>query len=198
MLVAANPRDAPHSRRQRRRQEILPQMNADRPVSRVRDWLNARVGHRHICVHLRSSAAKISFFLIGQPQQNATRQDLAHPRPATRPGSTGPFKPFRIDPMDREPAAKSAPTAPFKAFRIDPMDREPAANSAPTAPFKPFRTDPLNREPTAKPGPTAPRVAGSKAFSAAATAQPARVLHQIALVRRPTSLDTPRPGVIIP
>ena len=176
MLVAANPRDAPHSRRQRRRQEILPQMNADRPVSRVRDWLNARVGHRHICVHLRSSAAKISFFLIGQPQQNATRQDLAHPRPATRPGSTGPFKPFRIDPMDREPAA----------------------NSAPTAPFKPFRTDPLNREPTAKPGPTAPRVGGSKAFSAAATAQPARVLHQIALVRRPTSLDTPRPGVIIP
>src|SRR5580658_759659 len=39
----------------------------------------------------------------------------------------------------------------------------------------------LNREPSSKPGPTVPSVAGSNAFSAAATAQPARALHPIAL-----------------
>jgi hypothetical protein len=38
----------------------------------VRDWLKARVSHRDICVHLRSSAAKIPFFSITQPQPDAT------------------------------------------------------------------------------------------------------------------------------
>src|SRR5579863_2834560 len=116
-------------------------MNADILVPRVRDWLNSRVGHRHIGVHLRSSAAKIPCFLIGQPQQNATRQGPgpAHPHAATRPGSTVPFKPSRIDPLNREPTT----------------------NPSMTVPFKPTRTDPLNREPTAKTSAPAPRVAGS-------------------------------------
>jgi hypothetical protein len=127
-----------------------------------------------------------------------SRIDPMNREPTATPGSTAPFKPSRIDPMNREPTAKPAPTVPFKPSRIDPMNRESMAKPAPTAPFGPSRIDPMNREPMAKPGPTAPRVAGSNAFSAAATAQPARVLHQIALVRRPTSLDTPRPGVIIP
>ena len=113
-------------------------MNADRPVLWERVWLNARLSYRHICVHRRSSAAKIPFFLVRQPEPDATREapGPAHPHPAT-PG--------------------------------------------PSVLFKPFRTDPLNREPTAKAGPPAPSVAGSNAFSAAATAQPARALHPIAL-----------------
>jgi hypothetical protein len=49
----------------------LPRMNADKLLSRPRDWLNARVSHRHICVHLRLFAAKILFSLITQPQPNA-------------------------------------------------------------------------------------------------------------------------------
>jgi hypothetical protein len=105
-------------------------------------------------------------------------------RPAQVPltaGPTAPFKHSRIDPLNREPTAKPGSTAPFKPFRTDPLNREPAAKSGSTAPFKPFRIDPLNREPTAKAGPPAPSVAGSNAFSAAATAQPARALHPIAL-----------------
>jgi hypothetical protein len=81
--------------------------------------------------------------------------------------------------MNREPPAKPA-TGPFEPFRIDPLNREPMAKAAPTAPFKPFRIDPLNREPATKPAPTAPSPAGSNAPSAAATAQPARALHPIA------------------
>src|SRR5277367_5149904 len=38
-------------------------MNADEPVSWVRDWLNARISDHSICVHLRSSAAKIPSYL---------------------------------------------------------------------------------------------------------------------------------------
>jgi hypothetical protein len=45
------------------------------------------------------------------------------------------------------------PPVPFKPFRIDPLNREPTAEPAPTAPFKPSRTDPLNREPGAIPDP---------------------------------------------
>jgi len=157
-------------------------MNADRPVLWERVWLNARLSYRHICVHRRSSAAKIPFFLVRQPEPDATREapGPAHPHPAT-PGPSVLFKPFRTDPLNREPTAKSGSTVPFKPFRTDPLNREPAAKSGSTAPFKPFRIDPLNREPTAKAGPPAPSVAGSNAFSAAATAQPARALHPIAL-----------------
>jgi hypothetical protein len=43
-------------------------MDADKPVPWVRDWLNSRVSHRSICVHLRSSAAKIPCFLLRQAQ----------------------------------------------------------------------------------------------------------------------------------
>jgi hypothetical protein len=75
-------------------------------------------------------------------------------------GPTAPFKPSRIDPMDREPAARPGATAPFTPFRIDPLNREPTAKPGPTVPFKPSRIDPLNREPSEKPGPTAPSAAG--------------------------------------
>src|SRR5580700_1243029 len=83
-------------------------MNADKLVSRLRDWLNARVSHRHICVHLRLFAAKILFFLITQPQPDAPREGPgpARPHPPAKPGPTAPFKPSRIDPLNREPTAK--------------------------------------------------------------------------------------------
>jgi hypothetical protein len=74
------------------------------------------------------------------------------PQGAPTPGPTAPFKPSRIDPLNREPAAKPAPTAPFKPFRIDPYTcechaaaptvwlgsncREPPKDPAPRAPFK--------------------------------------------------------------
>ena len=48
--------DPAHIRQSTRRaagKKSLPQMNADRPMSRVRDWLNSRVSHRDICVHPR-------------------------------------------------------------------------------------------------------------------------------------------------
>src|SRR5580692_8094066 len=87
-------------------------MNADRLIRWVRDWLNSRVSHHDISVHLRSSAAKIPFFLITHPQPDATRQGPgpSHPHPTT-PGSTAPFKPSGIDPLNREPAAELAPRA---------------------------------------------------------------------------------------
>jgi hypothetical protein len=91
---------------------------------------------------------------------------------APRPNPVAPFKPSRIDPLNREPTAKPGPTVPFKPSRIDPLNREPAAKPA-TAPKKPSRTDPLNREPTATTGATAPRVTRSNASGAAATAQAA-------------------------
>ena len=140
--------------------KFLPQMNADRPVSRVRVWLNARLSHRDISVHLRSSAAKIPFFLITQPQPNGTRHGPGpvRPYPAAKPGPTVPFKPFRTDPLNREPTARPGSTAPFKPFRTDPLNREPTAKPGSTVPFKPFRfkpsrTDPLNREPGIVPDP---------------------------------------------
>ena len=141
--------------------ESLPQMNADRPTWWVRDWLNSRVSHRDICVHLRSSAAKIPFSLIGQPQPNATRQgpDNAHPHPAT-PSPTAPFKPSRTDPLSREPAAKPASTAPFKPFHIDPLNREPMASPGSAVPFKPSLTDRLNLiRPLRAPQPRRPHLA---------------------------------------
>jgi hypothetical protein len=168
-------------------------MNADRLVWWVRDWLNSRISHRDICVHLRSSAAKIPFFLIRQSQPNATRQGPGpgYLPPAT-PGPIAAFKPFRTDLLNREPTAKPGPTVPFKPSRTDLLNHELTAKPGPTAPFKPFRTDPLNREPTAKPGATAPRVAGSNAFSAAVTAQPARAIHPIAPLKR-RAADAPAP-----
>jgi hypothetical protein len=75
---------------------------------------------------------------------------------APRPGPAAPFKPSRIDPLNREPTAQPGPNAPLKPFRIDPLNREPTAKPGPTAPFKPFSTDSLNREPTATPGSTVP------------------------------------------
>ena len=118
----------------------------------------------------------LSAFIRVHPRQNpfafgCNPAGLAHhPRPrrrtappAIRPSQgaptlapTAPFKPSRIDPLNREPAAKPTPTAPFKPFRTDPLNREPTANPAPTARFKPSRIDPMNREPTAQPGPTVP------------------------------------------
>jgi hypothetical protein len=87
---------------------------------------------------------------------------------ASTPGPVAPFKPFRIDPLNREPTAKLRPTTPFKPSRIDPLNREPTAKSGSTAPFKPSRTEPLNREPGAFPDP-AP--------------QPVHRLHETAHIR---------------
>ena len=56
-----------------------------------------------------------------------------------------------IRPSQRAP--KHGPAAPFKPFRIDPLNRERTAKPGATAPFKPFRLDPLNREPGAFPDP---------------------------------------------
>src|SRR5580658_140007 len=104
-------------------------MNADSLLSWGRDWLNARLSHRHIGVHRRSSAAKIPCFWITQPKPDAAQEGPGpvHPHAAARPGPAVPFKPSRIDPLNREPAAMSGSTAPFKQFRIDPMNREPTA-----------------------------------------------------------------------
>jgi hypothetical protein len=96
------------------------------------------------------------------------RIDPPNREPAAEPNSTVPSKPSRIDPLNREPAAKLDSTVPFKPSRIDPLNREPMAKPAPTAPFKPFRIDPLNREPGAFPDP-AP--------------QPVHRLHEIAHTR---------------
>ena len=135
-------------------------MNADRPVSWVRDWLNSGFSHRDICVHLRSSAAKIPFFLTTQPQPNAPRQgpDHAHPHPAA-PGPTVSFKPSRTDLLNRAPAAKPA-TAPFKPFRTDPLNREPKAMPRPGAASEPLARNAIHRKtaapPAARHGPIAP------------------------------------------
>jgi hypothetical protein len=82
--------------------------------------------------------------------------------PCTGAGLLDPELAVRVDGL-RAPAirpSQDAPTptstAPFKPSRIDPLNREPTVESA-TAPFKPFRIDPLNRELTAKPSSTAPR-----------------------------------------
>ena len=132
-------------------------MNADSLTRWVPDWLNSRVSHRDICVHLRSSAAKIPFSRITQPKPDAPREGPGpvHPH-AVAPATATPFKPSRIDPLNREPpvAFKSprsepvdpAPTAPSKPFRTDPLNREPKAKPGATARFKPSRTDPLNRD----------------------------------------------------
>jgi|SRR5580692_8918642 hypothetical protein len=97
-------------------------MNADSLVSWVRDWLNSRISHRDISVHLRSSAAKIVYFLITQPQPDAPRQGpgSVHPHAAAKPGSTVQFKPSRIDPLNREPAAnpphRTVQTIPYRSL----------------------------------------------------------------------------------
>ena len=69
---------------------------------------------------------------------------------APRPGPVAPFKPSRIDPLNREPTKNPSTTVPFKPSRTDPLNREPIAKPGRTVPSKPSRTDPLNREPTAK------------------------------------------------
>ena len=88
--------------------------------------------------HLRSFASicgKNSSLRDHQPEPDASRQrpDPGRPHPPT-PAPTAPFKPSRIDPLNREP-----PEA-FEPPRIEPVAPEPAT------PFKPFRTDPLNRD----------------------------------------------------
>ena len=75
------------------------------------------------------------------------------PQGAPTSSPTAPFKPSRIDPLNREPTAKSRSSARFKPFRTDPLNREPTAKPGSTAPFKPSRIDPLNREPGAFPDP---------------------------------------------
>src|SRR5580692_2332509 len=112
-------------------------MNADSLLSWVRGWLNARLSHRHICVHRRPSAAKFPFFWITQPKPNAARQGpgSVHPHAAAKPGPTVPIKPSRIDPLNREPATKTGATAPratgsyfSSATATAPPARDSAAN----------------------------------------------------------------------
>jgi hypothetical protein len=88
------------------------------------------------------------------PAPSADRE----PRGAPTPASTAPFKPFRIDPMNREPAAKPGSTAPFKPFRIDPMNREPGAFPGPD-PLRPghrFHAHARSRQSTRRAALTAP------------------------------------------
>ena len=61
----------------------------------------------------------------------------------------------RRAPTNRPPqwARTPDPTVPFKPSRIDPLNREPTAQPGSTAPSKPSRTDPLNREPGTFPDP---------------------------------------------
>jgi hypothetical protein len=125
-----------------------------------------------------------------QPDQNARLAARAPrlpvranpPSPAdASPEPAVPFKPSRIDPLNREPPVdfqspridpvNPAPTAPFKPSRIDPLNREPTAKPALTAPFKPSRIDPLNREPGAFPEPDT---------------QPAHRIHETAHIREST------------
>ncbi len=187
-------------------------MNADSLVSRVRDWLNSRLSHRNICVHLRSSAAKIPSSLITQPQPDATRQgpDPTHPHPAA-PGAAAPFKPSRTDPLNREPPAAFAspriepanhkPTVPYESSRTDPLNREPPAafaspritpaNPKPTVPFESSRTDPLNREPPAAfasppppPKPTVPPARPARRAPATRAATPISGRAQAAIAEQ--------------
>jgi hypothetical protein len=65
------------------------------------------------------------------PAPSADRE----PRGAPTPASTAPFKPSRIDPMNREPPAKPA-AGPFEPFRIDPLNREPGAFQDPETPTR--------------------------------------------------------------
>jgi hypothetical protein len=179
-------------------------MSADSLVSRVRDWLNAGLGHRRICVHLRSFAAKIPFFLTTQPQLFLTTQPQpdaarqgpghAHPHPAPNPAAATPFKPSRTDPLNREPEAKSGPTAPFQPFRTDPLNREPTAKPGATAPFKPFRTDPLNLtrprlapQPRRPPPPQKPRAPPRARRPPRAQGNPVKQASPGALSRRSAS-----------
>jgi hypothetical protein len=59
------------------------------------------------------------------------------------------------------PNAGLRQTARFKPFRIDPMNREtaPGTGFAQIARFKPFRIDPMNREPTPRPAAIPGRIA---------------------------------------
>jgi len=77
---------------------------------------------------------------------------------APRPSPVAPFKPSRIDPLNREPAAKPGSTAPFKPFRIDPMNREPGAFPGPD-PLRPghrFHAHARSRQSTRRAALTAP------------------------------------------
>jgi len=61
----------------------------------------------------------------------------------------------RRAPTNRPPqwARTPDPTVPFKPSRIDPLNREPTARPGSTVPSKPSSIDPLNREPGAFPDP---------------------------------------------
>src|SRR5579863_5071206 len=137
-------------------------MNADKPVSRLRDGLNSSLSHRHICVNLRSFAAKIPCFLITRSQPDAPRENPgpAHSHPAAKPGPTPQFKPSRIDPLNREPTANPGSPAPLKPFRTDPLNREPTPKPVSTVPFTPSRIDPSHPIPPRRRPSTPTPVAG--------------------------------------
>jgi hypothetical protein len=80
---------------------------------------NARAENRRPLTLLRISRVNVSLDRYQAhlpPAPSANRP----PQGAPTPGPTAPFKPFRVDPLNREPAAKLGSTASFKPSRIDP------------------------------------------------------------------------------
>ena len=143
------------------------------------------------------------------------RTDSLNREPTAEP-ATAPFKPSRTDPLNREPTAKPGSAVPFKPSRIDPLNREPTAKPGPTARrvagsnassadaiAQPTRA----HDPASRPGQSGEgskvRPAPAEAGGAAQTLLPSPDCPGCPSVQpmsglRPTSLDTPRPGVIIP
>jgi hypothetical protein len=98
---------------------------------------NTCADNRHRLTLLRISRVDIT---LGRYQAHLPPTPSAN-RPAQvspTPGPTAPFKPSRIDPLNREPAGKSA-TVPFKPSRIDPLNREPGAFQDPEPPTRTSR-----------------------------------------------------------
>ena len=95
---------------------------------------NTCADNRHRLTLLRISRVDIT---LGRYQAHLPPTPSAN-RPAQvspTPGSTAPFKPSRIDPLNREPTGKSA-IVPFKPSRIDPLNREPGAFQDPEPPTR--------------------------------------------------------------
>jgi hypothetical protein len=172
-------------------------MNADKLVSRERDRLNSSLSHRDICVHLRLSVAKIPFFLTTQPHPEPPREGprTAHPHPAPKPGPTTPFKPSRIDPLNREP-----PVA-FEPPRIESAGPDPAVS------FESSRIDPLNREPPVPPTLRTKTARRQEKRVPAAAGRPIRAIRILAawrfvlrpprqrwMMQSPNAIALPNPG----
>jgi hypothetical protein len=127
----------------------------DARTTQANDAADARAGSHLRLTLLRVSRVDIALHrcqarlppvfatrLCGSPPELMRPPANRPPQGARTPGPTAPFKPSRVDPMNREPTAKPGSTVPFKQFRTDPMNREPMAKPGATASFKRSRTDP--------------------------------------------------------